>query len=270
MTKIFSCHNISKNYQTTQGQVKALQDVSFSVTEGEFVCLVGPSGCGKTTLLKLIAGLQEATSGYIIFANEASDNRFHSAMVFQEHGLFPWMTILDNAAFGLEMQGYDRPTRHKQAQAWLNRFGLADFTYHYPHQLSGGMRQRVAIARAFLANSEILLMDEPFGALDAQTRLVLQQELLQLWAQAQKTIVYVTHDIEEAILLSDRVIVMSSRPGRIQETIAIPLTRPRLLSPQSASLIAEIKWTIWKMLEADVRQTLNMTQPDDKNSGNSG
>lgn len=234
----------------------ALEDVSFSVREQEFVCIVGPSGCGKTTLLKLIAGLLEPTSGRIVFSAEQADDQLQSALVFQEHGLFPWMTVLDNVAFGLEMRGVGREERYDRAQAFIEKVGLAVFANSYPHELSVGMRQRVGIARAFVADAQILLMDEPFGSLDAQTRLVLQEELLRIWKDHQKLVVYVTHDIEEAVLLGDRVLVMTGRPGHIREEILIPLGRPRDLSASEQSDITEIKWHIWKMLKEEVRKSL--------------
>jgi NitT/TauT family transport system ATP-binding protein len=230
--------------------------VTFDVAEQEFVSIVGPSGCGKTTLLKLIAGLLEPTSGRIVFRNEVDLGRPCSALVFQEHGLFPWMTVLDNVAFGLKMQGRDRQVRIEQAQAFIAKVGLAHFAHNYPHELSIGMRQRVGIARAFVTNSEMLLMDEPLGALDAQTKIVLQEELLRIWRDYQKQVVYVTHDIEEAMLLSDRVLVMTGRPGRIREEIRVPLPRPRSLSEKERSDITEIKWHVWRMLKEEVRDSL--------------
>ena len=252
----FECQHLNKVYQTRNGVVPALEDMSFSVGEREFVCIVGASGCGKTTLLKLIAGLMEPTSGRIIFNAEPLDGRIRSALVFQEHGLFPWMTVLDNVAFGLEMRGVGREERHHRARAFIEKVGLAHFADSYPHELSVGMRQRVGIARAFVADAPILLMDEPFGSLDAQTRLVLQEELLRLWKDHQKLVVYVTHDIEEAVLLGDRVLVMTGRPGRIREEIPIPLGRPRDLSARDRPEVMEIKWHIWKMLEDEVRKSL--------------
>jgi NitT/TauT family transport system ATP-binding protein len=252
----FECQRLSKAYQTRSRVVPALEDVTFSVVEQEFVCIVGPSGCGKTTLLKLIAGLLEPTSGRIIFAAEPADGRPRSALVFQEHGLFPWMTVVDNVAFGLEMQGVGREERRARARAFIEQVGLASFADSYPHELSIGMRQRVGIARAFVADAPILLMDEPFGSLDAQTRLVLQEELLRIWKDHQKLVVYVTHDIEEAVLLGDRVLVMTGRPGRIGEVIPIPLGRPRDLSAGEQPDVTEIKWHIWKMLKDEVRKSL--------------
>jgi NitT/TauT family transport system ATP-binding protein len=252
----FECQHLSRDYEARDVIVPALEDVSFSVGEQEFVCIVGPSGCGKTTLLKLIAGLLEPTSGRIIFSGEPSAGAPVSALVFQDHGLFPWMTVLDNVAFGLEMQGVERQERHSRALSFIDRVGLAAFAHSYPHELSVGMRQRVGIARAFVADSQILLMDEPFGSLDRQTRLVLQEELLRIWRDYQKLVVYVTHDIEEAVLLGDRVLVMTGRPGRIRDEIPIPLGRPRNLSAKEHRDVVEIKWQIWKMLEDEVRESL--------------
>jgi len=252
----FECQHLCKAYQTRNGVVPALEDVTFGVGEQEFICIVGPSGCGKTTLLKLIAGLLEPTSGRIIFAVEPPDGRLRSALVFQEHGLFPWMSVLDNVAFGLEMQGVRRLERRRRARAFIEQVGLASFANSYPHELSVGMSQRVGIARAFVADAPILLMDEPFGSLDAQTKLVLREELLRLWKDDQKLVVYVTHDIEEAVLLGDRVLVMTGRPGSIREDIPIPLGRPRDLSAREQPEVTEIKWHIWKMLKEEVRKSL--------------
>jgi NitT/TauT family transport system ATP-binding protein len=230
--------------------------VSFDVAEQEFVSIVGPSGCGKTTLLKIIAGLLEPTAGRIVFHDEVDRGRPRSALVFQEHGLFPWMTVLDNVAFGLKMQGKGRQVRLEQAQAFIAKVGLAHFGHNYPHELSIGMRQRVGIARAFVTDPEMLLMDEPLGSLDAQTKIVLQEELLRIWKDYQKQVVYITHDIEEALLLSDRVLVMTGRPGRIREEIQVPLGRPRNLSAKERSEITEIKWHVWRMLKEEVRDSL--------------
>jgi len=256
----FECQGLGKSYKTRNGAVHALENVSIEVGEREFVCIVGPSGCGKTTLLKLIAGLLQPTSGRIAFHDDAPDGRPRTALVFQEHGLFPWMTALDNVAFGLEMQGEGRAERHRQAQAFLDTVGLSAFAHHYPRELSVGMRQRVAIARAFVADPQMLLMDEPFGSLDRQTKLVLQEELLRIWENHQKLVVYVTHDIEEAVLLGDRVLVMTGRPGRIREDICVSLSRPRDLSMGDEPEVRDIKWNIWKMLEDEVRHNLAMLQ----------
>ena len=254
----FQCVTLSKTFSTRNGEVTALQAVDFTVHEQEFVCIVGPSGCGKTTLLKIIAGLVEPSGGEIIYSQNGNGGRLRSAMVFQEQGLFPWMSVQDNVAFGLEMQGMGRSQRRELARDFLAKVGLAGFSHNFPHELSGGMRQRVAILRAFLANPQILLMDEPFGALDSQTRLVMQEELLRIWRDHKKTVIYVTHDIEEAILLGDRVLVMSGRPGRIRQEIPIKLERPRQLATKDHPEVAEIRWHIWKMLEDEVRKELSI------------
>lgn len=251
----FSCSGLDKDFKEKQGRLAALQDVTFSVARGEFVCVLGPSGCGKSTLLRLIAGLLPASSGEMQFQDEDS-GRPRTAMVFQSQGLFPWMKVLDNVAFGLEMQGLDRVTRHSRASEFLAKVGLQDFADAYPHTLSGGMRQRVGILRAFLADPEILLMDEPFGMLDAQTRIVMQDELLHLWQQRRHTVVYVTHDIEEAIVLGDRILVMSGRPGRIMEDIEVRLPRPRERQRLSATA-ARLRARIWNMLRDEVVRDLS-------------
>ncbi len=251
-----NCQNLCKIYRTRNGVVTALEDVTFSAREQEFVCIVGPSGCGKTTLLKIIAGLLEPTSGHITFGVEPSNDRYRNAMVFQEHGLFPWMTVLDNVAFGLEAQGVKRQERHDRARAFIEKVGMASFAHSYPHELSVGMRQRVGIARAFLANPQMLLMDEPFGSLDMQTKLVLQEELLRIWRDHRKLVVYVTHDIEEAVMLGDRVLVMTGLPGRIREEIPITLGRPRDLSNREQPEVVKTKWHIWDILKDEVRKSL--------------
>ncbi len=251
----FDCMAVSKVYNGAGGPVTALQDVTFSVRDGEFVCIVGPSGCGKTTLLKMIAGLSRPTSGRITCGDAEADGRLPNAVVFQEHGLFPWMTVLDNVAFGLEARGVGRAQRRASALDFVRRMGLARFAGAYPHELSVGMRQRVGIARAFLADPLMLLMDEPLGSVDAQTRRVLQEELLRIWQEHRKLVVYVTHDIEEAVLLGDRVLVMSGSPGRILQEIEVPLGRPRELE-RACPQVDEIKWHIWKMLKEEVRRGL--------------
>jgi len=250
----FQCKQISKIFQSRDGDVLALSNVEFNVAWDEFVCIVGPSGCGKTTLLKILAGLLRPTTGSIVFSTGTDNHRPRNAMVFQDQGLFPWMTVLDNVAFGLEMQKIDRRTRYAQASEFLGQVGLIDFIRKFPHELSGGMRQRVAILRAFLSNPGILLMDEPFGSLDSQTRLMMQEELLRIWKEHRKTVIYVTHDIEEAILLGDRVLVMSGRPGSIKADIPITLERPRDLIFRSNPDVMELRWEIWKMLENEVRK----------------
>ncbi|HEY5568180.1 MAG TPA: ABC transporter ATP-binding protein [Gammaproteobacteria bacterium] len=245
--------HIHLSYPTRNGSVVALEDISFEIRAQEFVCIVGPSGCGKTTLLKIVAGLLKPTSGRIVFNSTAANGRPRNALVFQEHGLFPWMSVLDNVGLGLEMRGVRRKSRHAQAMQFIEQFGLSAFAYSYPHELSVGMRQRVSLARAFIMDPEVLLMDEPFASLDALTKVILQQELLRIWREHRKQVVYVTHDIEEALLLGDRVLVMSGRPGSILEEISVPLTRPRDLLDRGRPEIVERKNHIWRILEEEVR-----------------
>lgn len=258
--EVLSCSDLKKIYHSRQGDVLALDGVTFSVEEGEFICLVGPNGCGKTTLLKLIAGLIQPTTGNIRIAPPESDSHLPAAMVFQDHGLFPWMTVQDNVAFGLEMQGVPARQAQDRARALIEQLGLDEFTRSYPHQLSGGMRQLTAIGRAFLANPSLLLMDEPFRSLNAQVRTLLQEELLSLWQRHNKIILYVTHDISEAVLMGDRILVMSGRPGHIREQIRIPFERPRQLRGRDASAAAEIEGQIWSIMEKDIRFSLKVSR----------
>lgn len=208
--------------------VTALDGLNLTITDKEFVCLVGPSGCGKTTLLRIIAGLDFPTSGRVCLDGvpiEGPDPE--RGMVFQEYSLFPWMNISNNIGFGLVMKGVGKAERQKVAEKYLDLVNLESFGKSYPHELSGGMRQRVAIARALANDPKVLLMDEPFGALDAQTRNMLQKELLEIWEKTRKTIVFVTHSVDEAVFLADRIVVLSPRPGRIREVIDVELPRMR-------------------------------------------
>lgn len=246
--------HVAKVYASPRGQVTALAGVSFTVAQGEFVSLVGPSGCGKSTLLRLVAGLLAIDSGEIRFSGWPHPPK--RRLVFQDHALFPWMTVVDNVAFGLEMDGVARPVRHTKALRQLAAMDMTGFANHYPHELSGGMRQRAAIARAFVTEPDILLLDEPLRALDAQMRLVIQEELLTLWETHRPLVLYVTHDIEEALLLADRVLVMSGQPGQIREVVKSPMARPRDLTGRSHPELEELKWHIWSLLERDVRRQL--------------
>lgn len=206
----------------------AVQNVSVSIRPGEFVCLLGPSGCGKSTLLGAIAGHLQPSSGSIqVDAQPLKGPHPERGLVFQQHTLFPWKKIIDNVAFGLKMKGILRVEREKRAYELLELVGLAGFEQHYPSQLSGGMQQRVEIARVLINHPRVMLMDEPFGALDAQTRMMMQQLLLEVWESIRTTIVFITHDIDEALFLADRILVMSPRPGRIIEETALTFTRPR-------------------------------------------
>jgi NitT/TauT family transport system ATP-binding protein len=206
----------------------ALYNISLAIRKNEFVSLLGPSGCGKTTLIRIIAGLLTADRGEVLVNSQLVNSPGHDrCMVFQQFGLLPWRTVVSNVEFGLEIDGVAREERRALAGKYLELVGLKGFESYYPHQISGGMQQRVGIARALSKRPEILLMDEPFGAVDAQTREQLQEELLKIWAQTETTVVFVTHSIDEAIYLSDRVVVMQARPGRIKEEVTIDLPRPR-------------------------------------------
>lgn len=254
-----TCHGITHRFSGWSGDVQALDRIDLRVEPGEFLCIVGPSGCGKTTLLRIIAGLLKPTGGSVHFDGHAEGEHPRNGLVFQEHGVFPWMTVTDNVAFGLEMRGVPRDERRERAETFIEHVGLGAFRSSYPHELSVGMRQRVGIARAFVSDVPILLMDEPFGALDAQTKLVVQQELLRIWLDDQKLIVYVTHDIEEAVHLGDRVVVLTGRPGRIREQIPIPIRRPRSLTP-GQSEVTGLALHIWRLLEDEVRRGLSIRE----------
>jgi NitT/TauT family transport system ATP-binding protein len=257
LTLRLQCDDVGCIYESRSGAVRALQNVSFTAQGQEIVSIVGPSGCGKSTLLRIVAGLQAPTSGRVSFEGNGPDDRPRCGLVFQEAGVFPWMTVLDNLAFGLAMRGVARAERVDRAMDVAVRLGLNGFLYHYPRELSVGMRQRVDIGRAFVADAPILLMDEPFGALDAQTRRVLQEELLSIWHASQKLVLFITHDIDEAVLLADRVIVLSGRPGMVRDEITVPLRRPRDLA-RDRSRIHELTSHIWQLLEADVRRELSI------------
>jgi len=225
---MLTVENLNKKYVSHGSVTSALVDINLRIEEGEFVCLLGPSGCGKSTLLKIIAGLIPATSGRItINGRPVSGPGPERAVVFQDYALFPWMTVRDNVEFGLEARRLPAAERREVSSRLLKVVGLSDFAERFPHQLSGGMKQRVSIARALAVDPSLLLMDEPFGALDAQTRHLLQDELLRIWREYRKTVVFVTHSIEEAIYLSDRIVVMTARPGRVKQIVVVSEARPR-------------------------------------------
>ncbi len=250
------CKNISKVFETRNRYVRALEEINFQTEEEEFLCILGPSGCGKTTLLKIIAGLLEPTEGEISYEGSNPDGAPLNSLVFQEHGLFPWMNVIDNVAFGLEMRGIKKRERHRVATEFIEKVGLKSFLKNYPHELSVGMKQRVGLARAIVNDPAILLMDEPFGSLDAQTKLILQDELLKIWSLYRKPIIYVTHDIEEAVLLGDRVIVLTSSPGSIKEEIKVDLPRPRDMEIKGTVEFVQIRMKIWHIIEDEVRKTM--------------
>jgi NitT/TauT family transport system ATP-binding protein len=220
--------NVYKKFTSEKKEFKALENINLSVDEGEFLAILGPSGCGKTTLLRMMAGLEIPTEGVITENGEPVEGpSINRGFVFQQYSLFPWRTVLDNVAFGPEVRGIEKEERHQMAKDYIELVGLSSFQDSYPNELSGGMKQRVAIARALVNDPKTLLMDEPFGALDVQTRHKLQEELVEIWEKELKTIVFVTHNVDEAIFLADRVVVLSSSPGYIINTFEIDLKRIR-------------------------------------------
>ena len=225
---LLEVRHLDKVFRTRQRETTALSDINFITHRREFLSIVGPSGCGKSTLIRILAGLEEQTAGEMLLdgkpVNGPGSDR---GMVFQSYTLFPWLTVKKNVMFGLEINNYGIVESERQALQWLTLVGLEKFTDAYPHQLSGGMKQRVAIVRALATQPRILLMDEPFGALDAQTRFRMQAHLLEIWRKIDITIVFITHDLDEAIFLSDRILVLSAHPGRVQELIEVPVPRPR-------------------------------------------
>jgi NitT/TauT family transport system ATP-binding protein len=254
--------NLEKRFDTGDNEVLALSGIDLNVEEGEFVSLLGPSGCGKSTLLRIVAGLTPATNGRLLLSGkEVTSPGSDRAVVFQEYALFPWMTVRDNTEFGLEARGVAADERHKISDRLLSVVQLVEFADKYPHQLSGGMKQRVSIARALAVDPSLLLMDEPFGALDAQTRSVLQDVLLGIWEQFRKTIIFVTHSIDEAIYLSDRVAIMTARPGRIKDVIHIDKKRPRDLG---STAMARIRRDIRDVLREEIERSMELEEADIK------
>ncbi len=246
---------VGKNYATQSDSVEALGDVDLTVYDEEFFCLLGPSGCGKSTFLRILSGLVEEYTGEVEITKRGDDERLTN-LVFQEHGIFPWKTVIDNVAFGLKMDGVGKQRRYERARTYLEKVDLTEFADAYPHQLSGGMKQRVAIARAFTNDPEILLMDEPFGVLDAQTKHHLQKELLSLWRETRKTVVYVTHDIEEAITLGDRLGVMTARPGKVKSVLDVNIPRPRTHDAVTTEEFTALRERVWNLLSDEVEQSV--------------
>ncbi len=245
---IVSVTHLNKVFEREgQPPTVALADINLEIDEKEFICLVGPSGCGKTTLLRILAGLEKPTSGDVRLDDmPIAGPDPQRGMVFQEYSLFPWKSVIENIAFGLAMKGVSKQERRQIAEEYLDIVNLEQFRDAYPHELSGGMRQRVAIARALANNPRVLLMDEPFGALDAQTRNVMQKELLEIWEETKKTIVFVTHSVDEAVYLADRIVVLSPRPGKIEEVIDVDLARPR---DRTEPMFAELRKYILRRME---------------------
>jgi NitT/TauT family transport system ATP-binding protein len=255
---ILEGQNVIKIYNENDSMkesVRALEGVDFTVSENEFVAVVGPSGCGKTTLLHIFAGLVDASQGHVLYRGEPIRGpSTERAVVFQHFNLFPWRTVLENVGFGAEMQGQSKSEYRERAQEYIDLVNLTGFEDHYPSELSGGMKQRVGLARALTVSPDVLLMDEPFGALDAQTRELMQEELLRIWEQDRKTILFITHDIDEALMLADRVLVMGIDPRKIISEIKVPFERPRYdRGIEGTETYSKLKLEIWEMLKKDIQ-----------------
>jgi NitT/TauT family transport system ATP-binding protein len=246
-------HGLSKSFQIGRDQrFTALDNIDISIADGEFVCVIGASGCGKTTLLRILGGFEQADAGSVDIATKGGSDPVTST-VFQEESIFPWLTVEENIGYGLRIRGVESGERRDTVDYFIGKIGLNAFRKAYPAQLSGGMRQRVSVARAFANRPEVLLMDEPFGALDEQTRLVLQDEVLRLWSTHRRTVVFITHSLDEAIALSDKVVVLSARPGRVRAVVPIDIPRPRQVAllrthPRYGELYEEL----WGLIQGDV------------------
>jgi NitT/TauT family transport system ATP-binding protein len=243
---------LTKTFPTRRGPFVALDGISLDIPRGSFCTIVGPSGCGKTTLLRILARLETAGSGEVRIATDNPEKPLN-AMVFQGESIFPWMTVWNNAAYGLRMRGAPKAQIREIVTHYLDRTGLLPFADRYPHQLSGGMKQRVSIARAFATDPEVLLMDEPFSALDEQNRTLLQEELLRIWDEAKKTVVFITHSVDEAVTLGDRIVVMTAHPGRIKAIVEVPFPRPRqVLGLRRDPAYGALVFRIWGDLRDEV------------------
>jgi NitT/TauT family transport system ATP-binding protein len=252
-----SIRGLSKSFRKGETVIEALRNLTVDIQPGEFVAIVGASGCGKTTLLRLIDGLTEPTAGSVLVDGKPLARPGEQlAFVFQQDGLLPWRTVMANTVFGPELQRRDPKEARTTAHAFLRMVGLTQFPRHYPHELSGGMRQRVNLARALTVGADILLMDEPFAALDAQTREIMQTELLRIWRETKRTVLLVTHQIDEAVFLSDRVLVFTTRPGRLKDEVRIDLPRPRELSVKRTPEFARYTDYIWRAIEEEVRLSI--------------
>ena len=252
MANVIEVDRLSHVYDGAQGAVPALEDISLSVGAGRFVVIVGPSGCGKTSLLMMLAGLRAQSEGTILCHGRpiADPDPQRVGVIFQEASLYPWLTALDNIEFPLSLRGAPREERRTRAEAMLRLVGLEGFGERFPHELSGGMKQRVAIARGLVQDPPVLLMDEPFAALDEQTRMTMGHELLRIWSTTSKTVVFVTHSLTEAVYLADEVLVMSARPGRIIDRIAVTLARPRSYEMMATDVFGRLRDRIWQQIRS--------------------
>ena len=257
---IIDVRNVTKIFETKNGGVKALENINLTVEKGEFLCIVGASGSGKTTLLNLIAGFEETTGGEIYLDNkQVTGIHSNATMVFQQYALLPWKTVLENVEFGLKMQGKSKKERPEIAKGYLEMVSLSGFENAYPKELSGGMKQRVSIARALACDTEILLMDEPFAALDAMTRQILQEELVNIQEKSKKTVIFITHSIDEALMLSSRIAIFTSRPGKVKLEIHNNLPKPRSAEVQISEQYRELKSKTWETVQQEVMKHIEGT-----------
>jgi NitT/TauT family transport system ATP-binding protein len=260
---VLRVENVSKEFNSRGNKIKPLENVSLDIKTGEFICLLGPSGCGKSTLLNIIAGLITPTSGNIFLDEKRiTGTGVDRAVMFQDSALFPWLNVIDNVEFGMKLAGVPKEERREKALKYLQMVHLSKFQNAYVHEISGGMRQRVALARALSLDSDVLLMDEPFAALDSQTKSLLQQEVQKIWWDTKKTIIFVTHNVEEAVLLADRVIVMAANPGRIKSDIKIELSRPRKTENMDLAYVAS---KVMKDLKEEVEKVAKREFDNDWN-----
>jgi NitT/TauT family transport system ATP-binding protein len=244
--------HLTKTFPGPQGPVEALHDVNLVIPRGEFCCVVGPSGCGKTTLLRILAGLERPTAGGAEFDHE-DRQRPLASMVFQEQSVFPWMTVEQNIGYGLRMRGVNRRTTREIVDYYLDKTGLTRFARAFPYQLSGGMKQRVSVARAFANDPEVLLMDEPFANLDEQNKVLLQEELLRIWEESRKTVIFITHSVDEALVLGDRVVVFTAHPGRVKAVLPVSFPRPRAVFELKAEAeFGQLTYRLWALLRDEV------------------
>lgn len=259
---------LTKHFESSRGKVTALENLSFSVKKREFTCVIGPSGCGKSTLVRILAGLETASSGEVLVGGKSvSGPGPDRGMVFQGYTLFPWLSVKENVMFGPKVSGTSSVAAEREARQWIDLVGLSKFENAYPHQLSGGMKQRVAIARALANQPKVLFMDEPFGALDAQTRSEMQAYLLEIWKNVDITIVFITHDLDEAVFLSDRILVLDANPGRFREMVEVPVPRPRSSEQIFSPLFGATRKHIEHLIHPPGRQqkeapVLRMAKPD--------
>jgi NitT/TauT family transport system ATP-binding protein len=256
---IIRAEHVTKTFISRKGQVEAVKDFSIDVQKGKVVCIVGASGCGKSTFLNMVAGFIQPTSGRVLLEGKPITGiEPRCGMIFQSYALFPWMTVLDNVAFGLRLKGVRKRERYQQARHWIEMVGLQGFEDAYPGELSGGMQQRVALSRVLANEPDVLLCDEPFAALDAMTRQIMQQELLRIVQQSGKTVIFITHSIDEALILSDWLVVMSARPGQVKAIYENDLPHPRMLEVQLTNRFLELKRQVWDLVQEEVLGSMTM------------